>query len=66
MSETDEVSAATRMAAKNRMAATALVTGACAAMLEKMYGSVSKTRPGPAPGAIPAAKTAGRMAKLAR
>ena len=34
--------------------------------MAKIYGKVSKMRPGPAPGSIPAANTAGMMANPAR
>ena len=65
MSEIKEVIAATMTVKKNSMAATVLTSGACAPILQKMYGMLWKMRPGPAPGSIPAAKTAGIMARPA-
>ena len=62
----EEVRAAMKMATKNRMDARALRMGACCARLEKIKGSVSKMSVGPAPGSIPAEKTAGMMEKPAR
>ena len=50
---------------KNRMAMMELKTGIVSLSEVKINGSVSKMRPGPAPGSIPAEKTAGIMAKLA-
>ena len=60
--EMTEVIAATTTARKKRIAAMELTTGRRAPKLEKMKGIPWKIRPGPAPGLIPAAKTAGMMA----
>ena len=54
------------MVRKKMMAMMALIQGRFVPILLKMKGRVSKTRPGPAPGVMPAAKTAGMMAKPAR
>ena len=58
--EIDEVSAASSSARKKRMATTPP-----AGIWLKIYGSVVKTSPGPSPGLIPNAKTAGMMAQPA-
>ena len=60
-----EVIAATTMLKKNTMEKMVLRTGSSAPMDEKMKGMLWKMRPGPAPGSMPAAKTAGMMAKPA-
>ena len=61
----EEVRAATNTATKNSIAAIALSSGAPVPILAKMKGRVSKMSPGPAPGSMPAAKTAGITAKPA-
>jgi len=63
--EMADVRAATRIVTKKMMAMTALSQGSPAPILLKMNGNVSNTRPGPAPGSMPAAKTAGITAKPA-
>ena len=63
--EMAEVMAAARMATKNTMEMMALTMGREPAIRLKIKGRVSKTRPGPVPGSIPAEKTAGMMAKPA-
>ena len=50
---------------KNSMAAAALTTGRLMPIFANMKGRVSKMRPGPEDGSIPAVKTAGIMAKPA-
>ena len=57
--------AANRIVMKNRIAATELTTGIVCPIWWKMYGSVSKISPGPLPGSICAAKTAGMIANPA-
>ena len=47
------------------MAAMALIQGMVWPIWEKIYGRVSKISPGPLPGSMPAANTAGMMAKPA-
>ena len=61
----DEVRAAIRIARKNTIVTAPLNTGVSTPILAKMYGSVSYTSAGPAPGSSPAANTAGIMAKAA-
>ena len=58
--EMDEVRAASSKARKKKMA-----TMPPAGSWLKIYGSVVKTRPGPSPGLMPKAKTAGMMAQPA-
>ena len=53
------------MVTKKMMAMAALSQGTFVPIWLKIYGSVSNTRPGPAPGAMPAANTAGITAKPA-
>ena len=65
MREISEVMAATMTVKKNRTEAMVLRVGASWPILQKMYGMLWKMRPGPAPGSIPAAKTAGMMARPA-
>ena len=60
-----EVRAAKQIVTKKSMATTELSTGVTSPILEKMKGRVSNMSPGPAPGSIPAAKTAGITAKPA-
>ena len=59
----DDVRAATSMARKNVSVMMYPSTGDSMPIWANMYGSVSYTSEGPAPGAIPAAKTAGIIAK---
>ena len=66
MSDTDDVKADARTVRKNRMAAMELIHGISTPICAKMYGRVSKMRPGPLPGSMPAANTAGMMARPAR
>ena len=63
--EISEVSAASRTDRKKVIVTTLLSSGAEAPMSAKMNGRVSKTRPGPACGSSPAAKTAGITTKPA-
>ena len=65
ISETDDVRAEKRTVRKNRMAAMELSQGIVWPICEKMYGRVSNISPGPQPGSMPAANTAGMMAKPA-
>src|SRR5574344_2455535 len=60
--ETQEVMAATMTVKKNRMAMMVLINGILMLISVKIYGMLWKMRPGPDPGAMPAAKTAGMMA----
>ena len=61
-----EVNAANTIVTKNNTATTLLSQGAeSAPIFAKIYGSVSKMSPGPAPGSMPAANTAGMMANPA-
>ena len=53
------------MVRKKRMETMSQSHGTSAPIVEKMNGRVSKMSPGPAPGSMPAAKTAGMMAKPA-
>ena len=60
-----EVIAATITARKNSADITVLSTGSSTAMVAKIYGTLLKMRPGPVPGEIPAANTAGIIANPA-
>ena len=63
--EMDDVSAATTIVRKNRIETILPSAAEEDTIVPKMYGSVSNMRPGPAPGSIPAAKTAGMIANPA-